>query len=188
MEYIKIEDTSSRLWKETAQIMSESFPIHELRTGKPRDRVAQDPAFYPVAVRKNEETVAAIYSWELNGLIYIEHFAVRKDMRGRGTGSNALKGFISGREILLEIEPPVDEIKIKRLNFYQRLGFVRTGIIFMHPAFVKDAAPYPLEVLTYPERISPEGFHAFRREFDERICLYTDKKNIRMTGITGIEL
>lgn len=188
MEYIKIKNASDKLWKETEQIMSESFPIHELRTGNTRDRVVQDPAFYPVAAQENGETVAAIYSWELNGLIYIEHFAVRKDMRGRGTGSNALRGFISGKEILLEIEPPVDEIKIKRLNFYQRLGFVRTGIGFMHPSFVKDTAAYPLEVLTYPERISPEGFHVFRREFDERICLYTDKKNIRMTGITGIEL
>lgn len=49
-------------------------------------------------------------------------------LRGQRYGSRALSMLPNDRPVILEIDPPVDEIAIRRKGFYERCGFTRTRI------------------------------------------------------------
>ena len=66
---------------------------------------------------------------------YLAYFAVRKDLRSRGIGSEALR-LLAGREpecaIVVEYEAPgpdssPEDLRVRRKNFYLRNGFYETG-------------------------------------------------------------
>lgn len=186
LKYTDIKSTTDPLWTETEKIMMESFPEHELRAGETRRKIVENTDFCPVAISTDEDgVIGALYYWNIDGLTYIEHLAVRSDMRGRNVGTEMLAGFIAGRRILLEIEPPDSELRIRRLNFYRRLGFAETGISFMHPTFRRDCEPYLLSVLTFPEAIDMKGFGAFERFFNDVICKYSEKEQTKLLLVTS---
>ena len=64
--------------------------------------------------------MASISYWDLGHCLYVEHFAVEQAQRGQGTGSEVLRQFCSQAKtaVVLEINPPVDEVSRERLRFY----------------------------------------------------------------------
>ena len=66
-------------------------------------------------------------------------------------GSAALSAFCRkvGR-VILEIDPPVDDISIRRLHFYERLGFVANPYQYIHPSFRKPFTPHRLVLMSIP--------------------------------------
>ncbi|MFQ7502317.1 MAG: GNAT family N-acetyltransferase [Alistipes finegoldii] len=74
---------------------------------------------------RGDEFIGILFHWGADGYRYVEHLAVSPALRGQNMGSAALSAFCRkvGR-VILEIDPPVDDISIRRLHFYERLGFV----------------------------------------------------------------
>ena len=66
--------------------------------------------------------------WETPDFRYIEHFCILPALRGQRYGSRALSMLPNDRPVILEIDPPVDEIAIRRKAFYERCGSQRTRI------------------------------------------------------------
>ena len=78
---------------------------------------------------------AYLVTGENENIIFIFYFAVFAEYRSKGIGSKFLKEYISmvknGKTIVLEIEDPKKskndkekEKRIRRQNFYERLGFI----------------------------------------------------------------
>ena len=89
-------------------------------------------------------------------------------LRGRNMGSQALTAFCRkvGR-VILEIDPPVDDISIRRRHFYERLGFVANPYEYIHPSFRKPFTPHQLILMSYPGPLTYDearGFADFVRE------------------------
>lgn len=102
--------------------------------------------------------------WEYDAFRYVEHLAIAPHARSGGFGSKILKKWMSGSEkpVFLEIDPVVDEITQRRLNFYQRLGFVENAIEHAQPHFQGTGETVPLRVLSFPAAMSAADFNAFR--------------------------
>ena len=64
--------------------------------------------------------------------------------------------------VILEIDPPEDEISRRRRGFYERNGFVYNEYDYIHPSYLRPPQPHRLMVMSYPEAISPAEFEAFR--------------------------
>ena len=75
---------------------------------------------------------------------YVEHLAVSPRLRGQNMGSKALAAFCQGRRVILEIDPPEDEISVRRQHFDQRLGFVANPYAYIHPSFRRPASTKPM--------------------------------------------
>lgn len=60
--------------------------------------------------------------WEAEDFIYVEHFCVLPELRGRGCGARAL-GLLAreGKTVILEIDPPIDEISRRSKIFTSAL-------------------------------------------------------------------
>ena len=69
--------------------------------------------------------------------------------------------------VILEIDPPVDDISIRRRHFYERLGFVANPYEYIHPSFRKPFTPHQLILMSYPGPLTYDearGFADFVRE------------------------
>ena len=63
--------------------------------------------------------------------------------------------------MILEINPPVDDISIRRLKFYETVGFKLNSYSHVHSPYRQNYEGHELKVLSYKNSISPEVFHEF---------------------------
>ena len=83
-----------------------------------------------MTLSENGKVLGFLNFWELSDFVYLEHFAVDKNLRGKGLGSELIRKLseiCAGKTIVLEAEPPeLNEFSSRRIEFYRRLGFVST--------------------------------------------------------------
>lgn len=90
-------------------------------------------------------------------------------------GSAALSAFCRkvGR-VILEIDPPEDDISIRRRHFYERLGFVANPYRYIHPSFRKPFTPHRLVLMSYPGAITYEEARSFADFVREAVLRYSE--------------
>ena len=78
-----------------------------------------------------------------------------------------LKEFIAfakdSKSIFLEAEPIVDEITLRRINFYKRSGFYLNGYEYCQPSFGPSLPEVPLKIMTYGKAVNEEEFLEIKR-------------------------
>ena len=96
------------------------------------------------------KALGLLTTWHFEEFIYIEHFAIDPSLRSQGYGSEALKAFIKEqcKPIILEAEPPTDELSIRRIHFYERSGFVLHDYPYMQPAYTEDSHSVELRLMS----------------------------------------
>ena len=69
--------------------------------------------------------IGIISIWYFEDYIYIEHFAIDENERFKGKGKEIIKTLIDSIKmpIIIEVEPPLDEMTKKRVRFYEGLDF-----------------------------------------------------------------
>lgn len=83
--------------------------------------------------------------------LFVEHFASAVELRGKGIGSAVMNSLIeqSGNSmIVLEVEPPENEISRRRIQLYRRLGFTLNEGSYFQPAFYGNPEPLPLMLMS----------------------------------------
>ena len=86
-----------------------------------------------------------------------EHFCILPDLRNKKYGQRALELLKEwGKSIILEIDPPVDEISLRRKSFYERAGYRENPFSHVHPPYHAGYSGHPLTVMSCPEPLSEE--------------------------------
>lgn len=84
------------------------------------------------------------------------------ELRGRKYGQRALEKLNEkGKTVILEIDPPVDEISIRRKGFYERCGFRANPYEHVHPAYHRACEGHRLVVMSCPGQLTGEQYDAF---------------------------
>ena len=179
MKFEKV-DQSHRKWNQIWSVYEQSFPMRERRSARAHAAAVTDEDFHTLAAFDEAGDFAALlFYWEYENIVYVEHLAVNPAMRGRNIGSALMSEFLkdfSPRTVVLEIEPPEDEISRRRKNFYLRLGMVANDFDYIHPSFVSGsgAEPHPLVLMSYPEPLTEEQYDRFAGYVRERVLRYID--------------
>lgn len=85
--------------------------------------------------------------WNLDGVKYVEHFAISPSMRSLGLGQKVLS-LING-VMILEVEPPeISPEAERRIEFYHRNGFNLSDIDYIQPPYAPDLPELPLRLMT----------------------------------------
>lgn len=121
-------------------------------------------------VRDGGRLVGLVLFGENGRFVYIGHLCVFSDMRNQQYGQKILS-FLKEKEknIILEIDPPLDGISERRKGFYERCGFVENPYRHIHPPYHPAYRRHELVVMTYPDGISPESYEDFRVYLENRI-------------------
>lgn len=175
MEFVEIKENDTHRWEKVWKLYEDSFPLAERRRKEDHLRAAENPLFFPLSAWEGNELVGILFYWEWDSYRYLEYLAVKPDIRSRGHGSELLRYLRdSEHTIILEIDPLINELSVRRLQFYERAGFTLTPYRFVHLPYRKEAQPQELLILSYPKMITKEQHNDFLRFVDEEVILYCE--------------
>lgn len=178
MKLIDMEEAPLAIREQAWTLYTESFPDYERRSRQAHHAATEDAEFRSkIAVGDNGELIALLFYWIHEGLLFIEHIAVDHSMRGNNIGSkliSELRAKHSDETVILEIDPPIDEISKRRLEFYQRLGFVENDFQYVHPSYARgdNALPHNLVIMSHKRKLTDEEFAEFKDYLYNTILTY----------------
>lgn len=176
MEYLRIEPTDTASGNSVWKLYEESFPVAERRKRDDHLRACGDDRFFPLSAWEGGELIGLMFFWEWDSYRYLEHLAVPPRLRGQGYGSEILRYLRdSDHTIILEIDPLVNELSVRRLQFYERAGFALTPYRFVHLPYRLEAEPQELLILSYPDMITKKQHHDFLRFVNEEVIRYCER-------------
>ena len=132
-------------------LLEEAFPVEE----RPLFDTIQkrDNDIYHLCVVENDGTMLGILAyWSFDKVVYIEHFAVCKELRNKGLGGAVLDKFLSlqpmGTQVVLEAELPDNPLAQRRIEFYQRHGFCLNNYEYLQPPYHSGNGFLPMLLLS----------------------------------------
>lgn len=153
-------------------IYQESFPLEEQRSISMQRAAWEDPGYEFLAIIREGEVIGLLGVWHLEGVLFMEHFALSHSVRGSGIGSSLLKEYLAtvpDEMVVLEIDPLVDEISRRRAEFYKRLGFHLTEHHHVQFPFRAEDSPLLLRIMSYPGYMSDAQYEEFNRQYVDRV-------------------
>lgn len=169
-EELKSEDISSMY-----DLMRECFPPEERRIYQ-RHQMLYDSGCFEVYGKKDNDgkVVAAMSVWKLDNVRYVEHLAVKSDLRGQGIGRELVKWVFEKENapFVLEVELPENETAKKRIQFYEKLGMYYNEYPYLQPPFREGGGIIPLRFMTYPQKIDKKTYEIYKKMIHERIYFY----------------
>lgn len=148
MELIKVDVSEA---KRAYRRLEESFPPEERRPFADFCRVWEDARFSLFFAREGGEEVGLISLWQFSDFVFVEHLAVYPEQRGGGYGGKIMRAVSAAHPALvLEIEPPTEGDKLRRWEFYRRLGFVMNDFPYFQPAYSAGGEKLEMRLLSLP--------------------------------------
>ncbi len=154
-------------FEQVYRIMESCFPPDEHRPYEEQQNLF-DNQNYQIYVAKKTDNSLEIQGfmavWQLEGLGFIEHFAVDSKYRNIGLGSRMLqeiKKHLTGR-VCLEVELPDNDMAKRRIKFYQRNGLYYNDYPYIQPAISKGRNPIPLRIMTSGGVVSQGEYQEIR--------------------------
>ncbi|WP_211746884.1 GNAT family N-acetyltransferase [Paenibacillus sp. Marseille-Q4541] len=147
-------------------IMEEAFPLIEYRTYEGQKALLSNSS-YRLLTKENEQgdVIAFLAGWEFDDFCFVEHIAVKPSIRGGGLGKQLMTDFMQlvNKPVVLEVEPPEEEeMKQRRIGFYERLGFHVNSYSYVQPPLREGEPDLPLLMMSYPSALSEEQFQSCR--------------------------
>ena len=145
-----------------------SFPAMERRTLAGQRLAMANPRYRLDAWHEDGRFTGFMGWWDFGTFRFVEHLATDPSARSGGVGSRILKQWMESEKtpVILEIDPPEDDISRRRLGFYRRLGCVENPMEHSHPYYQGTPAPnapqrVPLRVLSWPRAITDAEYRDF---------------------------
>ncbi|KOY16526.1 GNAT family acetyltransferase [Paenibacillus xylanivorans] len=149
------------------EIMKQSFPEAEYREYSEQKKLMSSSR-YLLLTEENEqnEVIGFLAGWELESFRYVEHLAVSPNIRGGGIGKRLMDRFMkqSAKPVILEVELPEDEMKRRRIGFYERLGFCLGDHSYIQPPLrAVRQQTLSLQIMSYPAKLTTTEFEMVRK-------------------------
>lgn len=160
---MELKKISKNEYDKYFSLLEDDFVLEERRTKEDEFAAFDNQAFSPNFIYENGNLIGYACFWEFDEFVFVEHFAILKNMRGTGCGSRFLKEFSESKNkpIVLEVELPENEIAKKRISFYERLGYVINPFEYYQPTYHEGLELVPMHIMTYKNTLSKEQFDSF---------------------------
>ncbi|MDE6074454.1 MAG: GNAT family N-acetyltransferase [Muribaculaceae bacterium] len=133
-EVYPVNDINDPVLDKIKGLYLSSFPEEERRQWQSIIDMIDNssPFFFLKAILSPDGEFMGFYSsWNLPGVLYIEHFAIEPRFRSTGIGSSVITDVVAGampRSVVVEVELPGSSSDAdRRISFYERNGFSAVG-------------------------------------------------------------
>lgn len=137
------------------RLYTEAFPPDERREWQQLVELAEHPKFTIFQIFFQNKFVGFISKWNLSGFSFIEHFAIRASVRGKGLGSQVICQLIKNESnpFILEAEEPLTNEARRRIRFYEKLRFKVNSFDYYQPPYSTGKKAVKMLLMSYPEDI-----------------------------------
>lgn len=151
---ISFDAFNDEIKEDFLHLYESSFPINEQRDIESIEQLLSDVnGIYRVKVYLlDHRVVAFITTHEHNALTYIEHLCVAAPLRGSGLGRYIVHETTKNRTtpVVLEVDPAdTDEWSVRRIKFYERIGFNMLQREYYQPPYRKGEPSIKLEIMMH---------------------------------------
>ena len=162
---LRFIDVNEKTFNTVFDKMKTAFPYEERRDYSDQKECLENKYFKFFEIYDCDLAVGFTALWVFENFVFIEHIAIDEDKRGGGYGSKAIELIKEkyNKSLILEAEAPVTEQQIKRIKFYNRLGFNVNSFNYTQPSY-HGGEGVPLLILSYPNKLTDEEFDEFLRE------------------------
>jgi ribosomal protein S18 acetylase RimI-like enzyme len=170
MEFVRITQAHPFLdsiqgWYET------SFPPPERRTFNDLLQLLPHPDMHVCGLVSEDQLVGFIVYWPWEEFLFVEHVAIDPNRRGRQLGHQAIEHVLrlTTPYVVLEVELPEDDFSIRRIQFYERLGFHLTTFSYAQPPYQRGEPSIPMQLMSIPAITHPNVCTAVANTIRERV-------------------
>ncbi len=145
--------------------MKKAFPYEEIRDFEDEKKCFLKKEFSVFNICENGESSGFAALWIFNEFVFIEHLAIDSENRSKGLGSKCVEEIkeMFNLPIILEAEAPETEQQIRRIRFYDRLGFKVNDFVYEQPSY-HGGEGVPLKILSFPDFLTQKEFDLFFKE------------------------
>lgn len=162
LRFERVTDITHGMYEKALQLYQLSFPSHEQRESASQAEILRDNEYHFDLIYDGNVFVGLMLYWAARDFIYVEHFCILPEMRNRRYGKRALEMLGErGKTVILEIDPPVDDVSIGRKGFYERNGFAENPYPHMHPPYHKEDSGHELLIMSHPVKITQAEYDHF---------------------------
>ena len=158
---LKIADKSDLI--AIYNVLKLSFPYNERRAKYDVKNLLTNGQEVFLKIVLEGKFIGFIAYRDIDKIRFFEYFAISPEFRNKGIGSIIIEKFISDfissklETLVLEVERPTDEIKERRIAFYNRIGFNLNKYDYNQPNY-HTGKPVPMFLMTYQKELSFDDF------------------------------
>jgi len=144
-----------------ADLYEQAFPPEERRNLPAQQLLLNNGALRLALLENNGIYAGFVFYWELTDFVFIEHFAISPALRGSGIGSSVMRLIEQEHpQMVLEVEPPHSNDAIRRIRFYEGLGFKAYPFPYLQPPYLAGGTPLSMLLM---QKGMPLEEHAFTK-------------------------
>lgn len=178
MQLIRINNAQEDIFKQAMELYSTSFPVYEQRRLSEQKQVMEIADYYFMTLYDDQQFIGLLLYWECSEFIYVEHFCTLPSLRGQGYGIKILAELAKiCKIIILEIDPPQDDISKRRRAFYERAAYHSNEFTHLHPPYRVEYHGHRLMVMSWPQPISQALYDKFSGYLNNTIMHYAQKND-----------
>lgn len=170
IQHISTSDTRYHDYME--RLLTASFPPDEYRDlVELRHHTDNRANFYNNIILDGSTPIGLVTYWDFGDFCYIEHLAIDPGQRNGGYGKKLLTHLseLLKRPIVLEVEPPTEEMAQRRINFYKRQGFVLWEKEYVQPPYRKDSKELPMYLMASGGLDCEKDFERVRAKLHQEV-------------------
>lgn len=149
MEYLYITDATDPYLPFIHDLYHSAFPVAERRIWK--DLLAMLDAsgnMHMLLVLDGDREIGFVVFWIFENGCFIEHLAVDPQNRGKRYGERIMQELMPMGALLLEVELPGSPDALRRIGFYERLGFQILPFDYRQPSYHEKGISYPMLLMS----------------------------------------
>ncbi len=163
MKLIRIT-SNDEMYADAMRLYRMSFPYCEQREPVHQKRLMEHPDYFFDLIYDEDEWIGVITLWQTDRFVYIEHFCILPEKRNNRYGERALallNEISDGRKMILEIDPPIDDISKRRRGFYERCGYIENEFLHVQPTYHMGGEDVPLVIMSSPKKLTRAEYGEF---------------------------
>lgn len=163
MNFVRVTSPDDPMFVPAMGLYQISFPVHEQREAVSQKEILHHEDYHFDLIYAEGVFAGVLLYWETTRFLYVEHFCIDPDLRGQRCGQRALELLgRKGKTVILEIDPPGDEISVRRKAFYERCGYHANPYSHIHPPYHKGKQGHELVIMSYPRPLAQGEYEEFK--------------------------
>lgn len=177
MHFVRVTSAADSMYAAAMALYAQSFPAHEQRAAASQAAILRDPAYHFTLIFDDTTFVGMFLYWDAGRFLYVEHFCICPALRGKQYGQRALallhaQADHNGKSVILEIDPPVDAVSIRRKGFYERAQYHANAFAHVHPPYHAENSGHALVVMSYPTPLTEAAYQKFARYLRDTVMAH----------------